>query len=43
MGTLAVTRFQSIFLVDALLRVFFLILLVLLPAFVPKHDDYYEP
>ncbi len=43
LGTLTVTRFQSIFLVDALLMVFFLVLLVLLPAFIPKHDDYYEP
>ena len=43
LGALSVTRFQSLFLVDAILMVFFLILLVLLPAFVPKHDDYYEP
>ena len=42
-GTLHVTRFQSLFLVDALMMAFFLILLVLRPAFVPKHDDYYEP
>ena len=25
------------------LSVYWLILLVLLPAFVPKHEDYYEP
>ncbi len=43
LGALSVTRFQSLFLVDAILMVFFLILLVLLPAFVPKHEDYYEP
>ena len=42
-GSLSVTRFQSLFLVDALLMVFFLVLLVLLPAFVPRHEDYYEP
>lgn len=38
-----VTKFQSIFAVDAVMMVFFLVLLVLLPAFVPKHEDYYEP
>ena len=43
LGALSVTRFQSLFLVDAILMVFFLIMLVLLPAFVPKHEDYYEP
>ncbi len=43
LGSLSVTRFQSLFMIEALLMVFFLILLVLLPAFVPKHDDYYEP
>ena len=43
LGALSVTRFQSLFLVDAAMMVFFLVLLVLLPAFVPKHEDYYEP
>ena len=40
---MTVTRFQSIFLADAAIMAFSLVLLVLFPAFVPKHDDYYEP
>lgn len=40
---MTVTKFQSIFAIDALMMVFSLVLLVLLPAFVPKHEDYYEP
>lgn len=40
---MTVTKFQSLFAIDAIMMVFFLALLVLLPAFVPKHDDYYEP
>ena len=40
---MTVTRFQSIFLADAAIMAFSLVLLVLFPAFVPKHDDYSEP
>ncbi|MFA6931055.1 MAG: MFS transporter, partial [Lentisphaeria bacterium] len=37
------SRFQSLFLIYGLGLCFCLLLLVLIPAVVPKHDDYYEP
>jgi MFS family permease len=39
----AISRYQSLFLFFALAASFFLILLVLIPSVVPKHEDYYEP
>lgn len=41
--SLTITRFQSIFGAQAVIMAFFLVLLVIVPAFVPKHEDYYEP
>lgn len=40
---IAVTKFQSIFAISSIMMAFFMVLIVLLPAFVPKHEDYYEP
>lgn len=39
----AMSRYQSLFLFFALAATFFLILLVLIPSVVPRHEDYYEP
>ena len=40
---LCVTTTHPAALADAAIMAFSLVLLVLFPAFVPKHDDYYEP
>lgn len=40
---LTITIFQSIFAISSIMMAFSLVLIVLLPAFVPKHEDYYEP
>lgn len=38
-----ISRHQSVFLFFALAASFFLMLLVLIPSVVPRHEDYYEP
>ena len=40
---MSVTRFQSIFGAEALMMLFFTVFIVILPAFIPRHEDYYEP
>ena len=43
LGERVVSSFQTLFLVYAVLLSFCLLLLVLIPSVVPKHEDYYEP
>ena len=43
LGDRAVSSFQSLFLIYALWLLFCLLLLVLVPAVVPEHQDYYQP
>ena len=43
LGERVVSSFQTLFLIYAVALSFCLLLLVLIPAVVPKHEDYYEP
>ncbi|NMA42436.1 MAG: MFS transporter [Oligosphaeraceae bacterium] len=43
LGTRVVSSFQTLFLIYAVWLIFCLLLLVLLPAVVPVHEDYYQP
>lgn len=43
MKGMSISKFQSIFAIDSIAMIFIFVLLILLPAFVPQHDDYYEP
>ena len=43
LGSLALCGYQTLFLVSGVAMAALLVLLPTLPAFVPKHSDYYEP
>ncbi|NMA21405.1 MAG: MFS transporter [Lentisphaerae bacterium] len=43
LGERIVSSFQTLFLIYAVALTFCLLLVVLLPSVVPKHEDYYEP